>query len=178
MNIRCFVTALSLAVPLTLVRLAFADVAAPETCTASLKQTATSECLECYAYDAVRCPPLLAPYCYSSVCARYVTDASGTVTISVWCRTKGAEQPVVPPETLNALASPPPALPPGADAGATTAPSTCLPYTPPVSAPPAPANDSSGCSTPGRSVAANASLWGLVALAGLVVVRRRMRNGR
>jgi MYXO-CTERM domain-containing protein len=174
MNIQYFVVALSLAVPLTLARLAVADVAYPA-CTASQMQTSTSECLECRQDPQgveQRCTLLLTPYCYTSVCSQL--DSGGY--FSIWCRTKGAEAPAVPSETrtLIGTSNPQPIL---GDAG--TAPSTCLPYTAPATAPPASADDSSGgCSASAKTRAANASLWGLLALAGLTVVRRRARSRR
>jgi MYXO-CTERM domain-containing protein len=166
MNIQYFVAALSLAA--TLARLAVADVAAPETCTLDLKQTPTSECLECKPAQS-SCGLLLTPYCFTLVCTKYVLGSP----VSMWCRTTGADVPVVPAETLTQIQSGT-LQPMLGDAG--TAPSTCLPYTPPAPAPAAPADrGGDGCSISGRTRATNASLWGLLALAGLTVVRRRKR---
>jgi MYXO-CTERM domain-containing protein len=174
MNLRCFVATLSWVVPFTLARPATADLApAPEPCTRDQKQTSTSECLECIpdGQPTDRCATLLAPYCFTQVCVR-----GGAPNVAVWCRTKSADAPVVPLATLNQLEL---TNPYPVDAGGATAPSTCPSYTPPSAPAPATAHENDGgCSTLQKGTGTNALLWGLLALGGLTMVRRRARRDR
>ncbi|HJX66178.1 MAG TPA: hypothetical protein VJ860_19740 [Polyangia bacterium] len=131
-----FGLALIAAGSLTLAGAARADIPPPpdyvETCTLANKQTPTSECLACAAdYNNFgRCGPLLSPYCYSKVCQTW----GGSAHTEIWCRTKGDGAPV-PSEILNILSPTIWPLPSAPDGGPTTAPSSCLPYSPPVATP-------------------------------------------
>jgi hypothetical protein len=164
---------------LTLAGAARADVPPPdgyvETCTIAKRQTATSECLFCEAErsTADRCEPLLAPYCYVKVCQAW----GGSGYPELWCRTKGAEVAPVPSETLNALNPTVWPLPYSPDGGAVTAPSSCLPYSPPTAAPDANTpSDSSGCAVGGWLSVKALGPWLLAGLFGVVVTLARRRR--
>jgi hypothetical protein len=135
-KIRYFGLTLTAAGSLTLAGAARADIPPPadyvETCTLANKQTATSECLACAAdYNNFgRCSPLLSPYCYSKVCKTWGASAY----TELWCRLKGQGAPV-PSEILNILSPSIWPLPSAPDGGPTTAPGSCLPYSPPTPAP-------------------------------------------
>jgi hypothetical protein len=131
MKMRYLSIALTLALSLRLVGSVRADIPPPpdyvEKCTVANKQTTTSECLACSSgYFALnKCSGLLTPYCYSKVCQTY----GASVFSELWCRTKGEGVPAVPADTLakvNASGSV------SLDGGTATAPSSCLPYTPPA----------------------------------------------
>jgi hypothetical protein len=131
MKMRYLSVALTVALSLTLVGSVRADIPPPpdyvEKCTVANKQTTTSECLACSSgYFALnKCSGLLTPYCYSKVCQTY----GASVFSELWCRTKGEGVPAVPADTLakvNASGSI------SFDGGTATAPSSCLPYTPPA----------------------------------------------
>jgi hypothetical protein len=156
-------TSFAFALTLLLGRQALADVAPPpnyeEQCTLEKKTNSTSECLECQSIregvaNSDRCPTLLSRYCFVEVCAAWGSVAYPTV----WCRTKGATNPVVPDDVLSQLSVSSAVVPPS------TSPAnvTCLPYTPP----PVDNSDESGggCDTvPGSS----ASFGWAVVLLGL-----------
>ena len=152
-----------------------ADIAPPpeETCTVAKQQSPTSECLACNGeYDQTdRCSNLLAPYCFTKVC-----QTRGTATwTEIMCRTKDANAPVVPSDTMNLVTAtgyPLPVVPAGM---VTTAPSTCMPYTPPT---PSTGDTSSGCSVADRKSATRAlgSLALLLTGVALVTLRRRLRR--
>jgi hypothetical protein len=167
-------TAFVLALALPLARPALADVAPPpnyqEQCTLEKKTTSASECLECQSIregvaNSDRCPTLLSPYCFVEVCAAWGSMAYPTV----WCRTKGDGNPIVPDDVLSQLSVSSAVVPPS------TSPAnvTCLPYTPP------PVEDSDknegGCDTvPGSSASFG---WAVVLLglawAAFLLLRRK-----
>jgi hypothetical protein len=202
MNTRWFGFALTLAGSITFARLAWADAPPPdnyvETCTLADQETATSECLICWATRGLadRCEPLLSPYCYTKVCHRW----SGSDEI--WCRTKGEGVPTVPSETLDTLRPAGFPFPPAIDGGLAPAPSSCLPYTPGGAGGQAgisaaggsgiaatagaggtsgsdagKPNDSSGCAVGGWVSARALGPWLVAGLFGVMVmlVRRRRR---
>jgi hypothetical protein len=144
----------ALALGLVLSRPAAADVAPPddyvEECTIEKKQTPSSECLVCRTVRAMydnsnRCTLLLSPYCFTSVCGAW----GGASYPEVWCRTKAAEAPVVPPEVTAQLDdSTAPNL-----TGVAGSASGCAPYSPPASA----GSTGAGGSTGGSSAAGGSS---------------------
>jgi hypothetical protein len=150
MNPRHILFTLALAGSIALLRPAWADVPPPEgyveTCTVADQQTATSECLLCYATRGMadRCEPLLAPYCFTKVC--HAWNGSN----EVWCRTAGSGVPTVPAATLDALCPTGYPLPPAIDGGA-TAPSSCLPFVPAAAGGQGGSSTASGPGTAGAS---------------------------
>jgi hypothetical protein len=131
MKMRYLGVGLTLALSLTLVGSVRADIPPPpdyvEQCTVANKQTTTSECLACSSgyFAPNKCSGLLTPYCYSKVCQTY----GASVFSELWCRTKGEGVPVVPADTLAKVNA---SGPISVDGGTATAPSSCLPYTPPA----------------------------------------------
>jgi MYXO-CTERM domain-containing protein len=175
------VTALSTSSPVR------ADVPPPdgyvEACTLEKVQTSTSECLACLAERMVadRCEALLAPYCFSKVCQAW----GGSAFTEILCRTKGAQVPPVPADTLEQLTPNTYPLPPVGDGGVDAGSSTCLPYTPPVIVPysppdggtPAASEDKGGCSVSTSAATGSATIALLAILGlGLGLVRRRAKR--
>jgi hypothetical protein len=155
---------------------ALADTPPPdgyvETCTSAKRQTATSECLECRAWVSQmnRCTDMLVPYCYTKVCHSY----GASVWTEVFCRTKDANAPVVPSETLTLLSSGENAP---VDSGVAVAPATCAPYTPSTDNSTS-KDDGSACSVTSNRSAIRALGPLTLILAGLALVALRRRPRR
>jgi hypothetical protein len=181
MNQRLLVFALAFSVSIVFACPAWADVPPPdgyvERCTIADQQTATSECLDCYATRGMadRCEPLLVPYCFTKVCHTWSGSSE------VWCRTAGPGLPAVPSTTLDALRPTGYPLPPAIDGGIAAPPSVCLPYVPadagassPSSSDPDKSKESSGCAVGGWISTRALGPWIVAGLfAGLVALRRR-----